>query len=260
MEERITLLLKILTDAGRVYMQYISGEREMNPEEKKANDFVTQADKEIESFLSSKILSLFPTDSIIQEEQEDVGGKSGYIWVIDPIDGTNNYARKIPDARIQVAIVNDGRIEYGVIFNPNTNELYSARLGMGAKKTDLTTGKEEVLRVSDKNMKTSMLIFTVALATKESAVNTLFERLQGNIGTLRIYGCAAVAFELIAAGKADAFITNIAKPMDMAPGAIIVTEAGGLVLDFKGNNWSLESSDILVGNAVNSEDFLKAIQ
>lgn len=259
MEERISLLLSLLHPAGKIYLQYLDEVESMDIEEKKSNDFVTKADKEIEALLSEKILSHFPSDSIIREENDDITGTSTILWVIDPIDGTNNYARRITDARIQIAIVEGGIIKYGAIYNPNTNELFSAEAEKGAFKTDQVTRQKVRLQVSDRNIAQSLVILTVALATSSEEINTILKNLQDKIGTIRIYGCAAVAFELIAEGKADAFITNIAKPMDMAPGAIIVSEAGGKAQDFKGNSWSLESTQILVTNKKNTDDLLGVV-
>ena len=260
MEERVKLVLNNLQVAGAIYNQYADPKSELQILEKKSNDFVTQADKEIETLLSDAILSAFPNDSIVQEEHENIMGQSEYTWVIDPIDGTNNYARRILDARIQIALIHDGKIKFGVIYNPVLNEMYIAILGNGAKKVNLTTKEEQTLHVSERELSKSLIIFTVALSTSEARVNRLLHSLQDNIGTVRIYGCAAVAFELIADGKADGFVTNIAKPMDMAPGAIIIKEAGGYALDFNGSDWSLESSDILVANSKNKDDFLKNVQ
>ncbi len=260
MEERIQLVLRTLPAAGKIYLQYADSKSDLLIQEKKSNDFVTQADKEIETLFSDAILTVFPQDSIIQEEHEDITGNSEYTWVIDPIDGTNNYTRRILDARIQIALVHENKIKFGVIYNPVLNEIYTATIGQGAKKVKLATGEDETLHVSDSELSKSLIILTVALATGEPRVNKLLQNLQGNIGTIRIYGCAAVAFELIAAGKADGFVTNIAKPMDMAPGAIIIKEAGGFASDFNGSDWSLESSDIVVANSKNKEEFIQNIQ
>lgn len=260
MDERISLIHDCLEPAGKIYLKYLHDASGMVVEEKKTNDFVTIADKEIESFLSEQILAKFPQDSILREEYEDIRGSSGFSWVIDPIDGTNNYARLIPDARIQIALVENGEITYGAIYNPNTNELFSARRGMGAFKTNISTNESIRLSVSNRPASQSLVILTVALATSENTINTILKALQDKIGTVRIYGCAAIAFELIAEGKADAFITNIAKPMDMAPGAVIVEEAGGKAMNFDGSNWSLVSSQIIVTNTLNSSDLLRVIQ
>lgn len=259
MEERIQLILDSLNAAGNIYLDYLS-RPDMGTQEKKANDFVTQADKEIESLLSERILTQFEHDSIIQEEHDDIAGTSGFAWVIDPIDGTNNYARRIPDARIQMAIMHEGEIHYGAIYDPISMTLFSARIGMGAYKTNLKDKKTQKLSVSNRSAKQSLVMLTVAVATSEELINTILRNMQDEIGTIRIYGCAAVSFELLAQGFADAFITTIAKPMDMAPGAMIIKEAGGKVLDFEGNDWSLENKNILVGNAQNTPSLLSFVQ
>jgi myo-inositol-1(or 4)-monophosphatase len=258
MRDRIQQAFSLLPDIGKMFRRSLE-DAALLTEEKTANDFVTAADREIEAFLDAEILSAFPEDAILQEEKADVEGKSGYRWVIDPIDGTNNYARKIPDARVQIALMEGERIVLGIIYNPLTEEAYCAEDGKGASVIHLPSGSSRVLRVAKRPLEKSMVLYTAAIAKGAEVSSRLFAALLGNIGAMRIYGAASVSFELIASGRADAFLCDVSKPMDMAAGALIVREAGGVAVDYAGADWTLHKPDILVGTPANRAALLAII-
>lgn len=255
---RIKKVTSLLKPAGDIFMRWLD-EDNLGIEEKEKNDFVTLADKEIEQFLSREIMAEFPQDSIIREEFEDVQGSSEYKWVIDPIDGSNNYARKILDARIIIALIQGSKLVYGVIYNPTLSETYSAELGNSAVRTNLLNGKTIELKVSNRELSQSLIIYSAGLAKGDKQSIKILENIVGKIGALRLYGSAAVAFELIASGRADSFICNIAKPMDVAAGYLIIREAGGRVLNFSGSDWTLYDKDILVTNKENENELLQLL-
>ena len=116
------------------------------------------------------------------------------------------------------------------------------------------------LCVSKNPFEKSFVIYTAGIAKGDKQSRKIFNVLLGNIGNLRIYGAASVAFELIASGRADCFICNIAKPVDMAAGSLIVREAGGKSLNFNGKDWTLNMKDILVTNGANYGDFMDIVK
>lgn len=258
MDERINKALGLLEPAGKLFLRYSQSDKnEINEKEK--NDFVTKADKEIELFISKSIVENFPNDFIIQEEHGNIQGKSLYTWVIDPIDGTNNYVRKILDARIQIALLYENEIILGIIYNPVSGDVYIAKKNKGAQIINFKNSFIKKLSVSSKPIEKSLVIYTAGIASGEGLVKKIFNNLLGKVGAIRIYGSAAMAFELIASGRAECFICNISKPMDMAAGALIVNEAGGKTSNFSGNSWSLDMKDILVSNGSNYRDFLSLV-
>lgn len=259
MYKRINKVLVLLKPAGEIFLDYLQRD-DKHIEEKSKNDFSTIADKQIELFLGKEILRSFPKDSIIQEEHDDIIGKTEYSWAIDPIDGTNNYIRKIPDARVQIALIRGVEIVWGVIYNPANEEVYIGKLGNGAEKINLSLNERVGLRVSKNPFEESLVIYTAGIAKGDRQSRDIFNALLGNIGGIRIYGVASVAFELIASGRADCFICNIAKSVDMAAGSLIVREAGGKTLNFNGEDWKLEMKDILVTNGANYDDFLDIVK
>ena len=259
MHKRINKVFTLLKPVGEIFLEHLQRD-DKYIEEKSKNDFTTEADKHIELFFGKEILKSFPDDSIIQEEHDNIIGKSEYSWVIDPIDGTNNYIRKIPDARIQIALIRGVKIIWGAIYNPIGKEIYIGELGKGAKKITLGSNKRVDLHVSKNPFEKSFVIYTAGVAKGDGQSKGIFNALLGNIGSLRIYGAASIAFELIASGRADCFICNIAKPVDMAAGSLIVRESGGKSLNFNGEDWTLDMKDVLVANDTNYSDFLDIVK
>lgn len=210
--------------------------------------------------VDSEVKRLFPDDAILGEENGRKNGNSGYLWVVDPLDSTNNFVKGIPQAGIQIAIYKDGVIMYAAILNPFVQQLYVARRGYGAFVEDLLNGYRVRMQVSGSNLSESMLIYDSAIARGEATSTAIFNAFLGKTGWVRIFGVAVLDFPLIALGSADVLISNIPKPMDIAPGCLLVEEAGGIITDYDGEPWSLHSKNIVVGNSHNHKTALEIVQ
>lgn len=138
MEQRISAAERIIKHgANIIHDSFLTS---IVKREKTRHDYVTEIDEFIESLVDREIKALFPDDAILGEELGDISGTSGYLWVIDPLDGTNNFVKGIPQAGIQIAIYHDGLILYGVILNPFVQQMYEARRGEGAYVENLQNG------------------------------------------------------------------------------------------------------------------------
>lgn len=221
---------------------------------------MTDIDLAVEQMVDSEVKRLFPDDAILGEENGRKNGNSGYLWVVDPLDGTNNFVKGIPQAGIQIAIYKDGVIMYAAILNPFVQQLYVARRGYGAFVEDLLNGYRVRMQVSGSNLSESMLIYDSAIARGEATSTAIFNAFLGKTGWVRIFGVAVLDFPLIALGSADVLISNIPKPMDIAPGCLLVEEAGGIITDYDGEPWSLHSKNIVVGNSHNHKTALEIVQ
>ena len=219
--------------------------------EKTRHDYVTEIDETIEDLIDKEVKALFPDDAILGEENGEIKGTSGYTWVVDPLDGTNNFIKGIPQAGIQIAIHKDGAIIYGVVLNPFVQQMYVAQKGQGAFVEDLRNGYRVKMQVSENSLSESMLIYDAGIARGEVASMAIFSAFLGKVGWVRIFGVAAVDLPLIALGSADLLVSNIPKPMDIAPGCLFIEEAGGIITDFDGKPWSMDSMNIVVGNKRN---------
>jgi len=169
------------------------------------------------------------------------------VWIIDPLDGTTNFIRSIPHYAVSIGCMHKGKLEHAVVYNPVTREEFTASRGHGAQ----LNGRR--LRVTARTSLEGALVGTGIPfrqhndAQLASYLKTLGELASKTAG-IRRPGSAALDLAYVAAGRYDAFWEMGLKPWDMAAGALLVTEAGGLVSDFEGGNDFLESGDIVCGN------------
>jgi myo-inositol-1(or 4)-monophosphatase len=151
-------------------------------------------------------------------------------------------------------------IIYGAILNPFVGQMYIATKGQGAFAEDLIRGYRAHLQVSDNALSESMLIYDAGIAKGEATSKAIFNAFLGNVGWVRIFGVAVLDLPLIALGSADVLVSNIPKPMDIAPGCLLIEEAGGVITDFAGNPWTLHSKNIIAANKNNHSQALQVIQ
>jgi myo-inositol-1(or 4)-monophosphatase len=188
-------------------------------------DFLTETDGAVEAHLKARIAEGFPEDAFLGEES---GGAIGdHVWVVDPIDGTANFARQIPHFCISIAFVADGQIELGAIYNPSLDEFYFARRGRGAEKNGQTI---RVADTTDRNAACVELGWSnrVPLATYLAALTDLLE--QG--ANVRRGASGALGLAYVAEGRSDAYAELHMFPWDCLAGLLLVEEAGGVVCPF----------------------------
>lgn len=212
-------------------------------EEKGHNDFVTNVDRDVERTIVEALHKTYPDHNITGEEQisnialED----AEYEWIIDPIDGTMNFVRQIPHFCISIACLRRGKLEHGIILDPMRQEEFVASRGQGC----LLNGRK--VRVSVKEVLDGAVIATggrmkgeIAQLQKEAYGYLLSEQV-----TLRQPGSACLELAYVAAGRLDGVWMRHLSPWDMAAGALMVIESGGLVGDFTGGERHMETGDIV---------------
>lgn len=258
MEHRIKVAEHIIKYGAQLIIEAFH--TSISKQEKTRHDYVTEIDQRIENLVDKEIKALFSHDAILGEENEKIEGNSGYLWVVDPLDGTNNFVKGIPQAGIQIAIYKDGEIIYGAILNPFAGQLYTANKGGGAFVEDLNKGYRTRLQVSSNELSETLMIYDAGIAKGTAPSKDIFNSFLGRVGWVRIFGVAVLDLPLVALGSADLLVTNIPKPMDIAPGCLLIEEAGGIVTDFEGRPWSLNSKNVLLGNSNNHSDALNIIQ
>ena len=173
--------------------------------------------------------------------------------IIDPIDGTHNYARRLPMFGVSIALEHQGKVVLGVIGIPYFDEIYTAEKGGGA----FLNG--EKLRVSDVELDKSLMIYDTKLRfDKEPMIGSLSD-LVHEVFIIRMFGCATWDLCTIAKGQAEFSVDFTAKPWDLAAGALIVEEAGGRVTDLKGNNWNAYSAGFIASNSKLHEEVLSIV-
>ena len=221
----------------------------------KIGDFnlVTKIDKKVEKYILEQIINQFPNHTIIAEESGVRKRNESYQWFIDPIDGTTNFAHNYPCFCTSIAFAKNGIIEFGLIKNPLTGELYTAIRNQGAKLNGKT------IRVSKvKKLKDSLLSTGFPYDKRSSRKNNLknFSRLTLITHGVRRDGSAALDLCYVASGKIDGFWELKLSPWDVAAGILIVKEAGGKITGFKGEKYSIYDKEIVSTNGLVHKELL----
>jgi len=209
------------------------------------NDLVTEADHASEKAIIKIIQDKHPDHFILSEETGSFITNSNIKWIIDPIDGTINFANGIPICCVSIGVEQDGEMIMGAVFNPFMNELFFAEKGKGA------TLNEKPIKVSDKdNLLTSCLVtgFPYQYLDTPNGPLEIFEKLIRKSIPVRRLGSAALDLCWTAAGRFDGFYEHKLQAWDSAAGYLIVQEAGGVVTDLKGEKFNPYQPGIIASN------------
>ena len=209
-------------------------------------NLVTDADRAAEQCVIDEIRTSFPTHRFLAEERGRVEETpSPYLWIIDPLDGTTNFAHGYPAYCVSIGLEYDGRCVLGVIFDPTRDELFTAIEHRGA----LLNGRP--IHVSETTMlDRSLLVTGFAYDIRETTRNNLdhFVNFALQAQGIRRTGSAALDLCYVAAGRFDGFWEVRLNPWDMAAGSVIAREAGGRLTDFSGKNLSIYGQELVASN------------
>ncbi|MFY0253291.1 inositol monophosphatase family protein [Chitinophaga sp. 30R24] len=239
-----TTLLKATEASGKILQQYFNGPFEVSSKST-VNDLVTEVDKRSEAAIIAIIRETYPDHFILSEEAGEIKTNSTIKWIIDPIDGTVNYANGIPICCVSIGVEKDGEMILGAVYNPFMNELFVAEKGQGA------TLNGQPIHVSRKTEVAKSCLVTGFPYQWEDMPNNplqMFERVIKAGIPLRRLGSAAIDLCWVACGRFDGFYEHHLQPWDSAAGALIVEEAGGLVTDFSGNKYTPWQKQVLATN------------
>ncbi len=217
------------------------------------NNLVTEADHASEKAIIDTIKEQFPDHFILSEEVGEISSASEYKWIIDPIDGTINFAHGIPLCCVSIGIEHNGSIVMGVVYNPFLKEFYFAEKGKGASLNGNT------ISVSSQSSVLKSCLVTGFPYTYSDMVNgplECFERFIRKGIPVRRLGSAAIDLCWVAAGRFDGFYEHHLNAWDSAAGYLIVEEAGGRVTDYSGANYSPYQPKILATNGKIHEEML----
>lgn len=228
-------------------------------EKSSTQNLVTEADLASESLLRERILAAFPAHTILGEESEFTGELTAdHLWVVDPLDGTNNFAHGIPHFCVSVAYFRRGQPQIGVVHDPVRSEEFRAIHGQGA------TLNQQTIHVSRPDSLSRSVIATgfyydrgVLMETTLKSIERLFHH---NIRGMRRMGAAALDLSWIACGRFQGFFEYQLAPWDYAAGALLVEEAGGIVRDRAGNSWQLDSQSVIAACAVIADELTELVR
>lgn len=212
--------------------------------QKQVNDFVTEVDQAAERTIIDTLLNAYPGHGIWGEETGRTHGArhSDFVWIIDPLDGTTNFIHGFPVYAVSIALSVKGRIEHAVVYDPCRNDLFTATRGRGAYLN------ERRIRVSRRSQLKDSLIstgFPFRPGDDFPTYMQIFAEMSQRTAGLRRPGAASLDLAYVAAGYADGFFETGLSPWDVAAGALLVTEAGGLVGNFSGEPEFLEQRECL---------------
>ncbi len=242
-------------EAARVILMYYSQLDRLDITSKGRNDFVSQADIEAERAILEVLLRGAPGTAMLGEET-GISGTGEDRWIVDPLDGTTNFLHGFPVFCISIAAMRKDAIEHAVVYDPVRDEMFTASRGEGAQ----LNGKR--IRVSKTRQLAPALLGT-GFPFREFAQMKpwlkSFEQLLPKTAGIRRAGAAAIDLAYVAAGRLDGFWELGLKPWDIAAGALLIREAGGLVTDFAGGQDFFETGNVVAANPHLLEDLRKVI-
>lgn len=233
--------------AGRTIMSYFKGEFRIDKKDQRVGgiDIVTDADRASEELIINAIHRDYPGHDILTEETLTAETGSRWLWVVDPLDGTVNFAHSYPMFAVSIALMDTGRIIAGMIYDPVHGESFSAFQGHGAFLNDVAVRVSAADRL-DRSVVATGFPYDKAF----SEVNNIaeFTRVVKRVQGIRREGSAALDLAFVACGRLDGFWELKLKPWDMAAGMLLVSEAGGRVTDRTGNPTDVHTSSIAATN------------
>jgi myo-inositol-1(or 4)-monophosphatase len=208
---------------------------------KQQNDFVTRVDHAAEEAILEIVRKSYPDHAVLAEESGAAAGAAEYQWIIDPLDGTTNFIHGFPQYCVSIAIRHRDVLAHGVIYDPNRNELFTASQGRGAFLNDRRIRVSKCLRLGEALIGTG---FPFREGARIDLYTSQLKNLMQKTAGVRRAGAAALDLAYVACGRLDAFWELGLSPWDMAAGALMIQEAGGLVGDLRGDSGYLESGEI----------------
>ncbi len=251
----LNVMVTAVLKAGKVLARDFGEVQHLQVSVKGPGDFVTQADRKAEQVLRAELQRARPGYSFLGEESGLIEGDDPqHRWLVDPLDGTTNFMHGIPLFSIAVALERQGQLVAAVIYNPATDELFTAERGGGAYVNDRR------MRVAARRDLSGCVICTgVPHLGRPDHGNYLIElrNVMGEVSGIRRIGSAALELAWVAAGRLDGFWENGLHAWDVAAGALMVREAGGFITDIDGSHDIVNSGTVVAGNEVIHAALLK---
>lgn len=242
----LNVMVQAAIKAGKSLSRDFGEVQNLQVSVKGPSDFVSQADIKAEKIVREELMKARPTYGFLGEESEEVKGTDGaHRWIVDPLDGTTNFLHGIPQFAVSIALERNGEIVAGVIFNPATDELYTAERGGGAFMNDRR------IRVAARKVLSDCVVACgVPHLGRGNHGKFLVElrHVMNEVAGVRRMGAAALDLAYVAAGRFDGFWEVELSPWDIAAGILLIREAGGFVGDMSGGTDMFGSRSIVAGN------------
>ena len=252
-KDALAVAREVSYSAGEVIMEWWPKVKQISP--KGNDDIVTNVDRESEEHITNVLRKSFPGHGVYGEEFKGDDPTKGWTWIVDPLDGTRNYAWGIPFFSIVVALAKDGEVVVGVNYDPLNGEMFHAAVGRGAYLND------DQIKVSKRNnLDGAVLGMDPAYGTDCGTTDSLqvIRKMWPRLGTVRIMGSSALGISYVAAGRTDIYFHHRLQPYDQAAGLILIEEAGGVITDRTGKRANLQSDGLIVSSSPIHQDFMQS--
>ena len=237
------LIQNLARKAGDTLMKHFRQDWDLLKERNTAKEAATQYDKEVDRLIVEEIKRHFPHHSLLTEERGFLRGDPEWLWIVDSLDGTGNFANFNPLFSVCLALMHRNELLLGAIYAPAIDEFYFAEKDKGAY-LDGTR-----IRVSDvSDLSQSYMLYCEGGDRNRGRTGQLLHEVYPHVTDIRKLGSAGLETAWVAAGKGEAYFTTRIEPWDVAPGVLLVQEAGGRVSDFEGRPWQPQTSDLLFSN------------
>ena len=241
-EEKSAFSMELCQAAGALARDYFTNRDQLRVDQKGSQDWVSEADRKVESFIRKRIADAWPEDGIVGEEHGDIKGSNDFKWVIDPIDGTTNFLNGIPAWAVVLAGVSEGKTQVGVIHDPIHGETFSALRGRGARLNGQAIHVAKGKTLDDG-------IVAVGYSNRVRA-----ENVASTVAALVVRGAmfhrnasGALSLAYVAAGRLIGYVEEHMNAWDCLAGQLLVTEAGGLTEDQNADEMIRDGGRVIAG-------------
>ena len=242
----LNVMVQAAIKAGKSLTRDFGEVQNLQVSVKGPSDFVSQADHKAEKICREELLKARPTYGFLGEESEEIKGTDGaHRWIVDPLDGTTNFLHGIPLFAVSIGLERNGEIVAAVIYNPASDELFTAERGGGAFVNDRR------LRVAARKVLSDCVVSCGVPHLGRGQHGRFLVQLRhvmGETAGIRRLGAASLDLAYVAAGRFDGFWEENLSAWDIAAGILLVREAGGFVTDLKGGNQMMDNGEVVAGN------------
>jgi myo-inositol-1(or 4)-monophosphatase len=237
------LIESLARKAGDTLMKHFRQDWVLLKERSTAKEAATKYDKEVDRLIVEEIKRHYPLHSLLTEESGFHQRDPDWLWIVDSLDGTGDFANFNPFFSVCIALMHQNELLLGAICAPAIDEFYFAEKGKGAY---LNGVKIQVSSIA--NLSQSYILYCEGGDKNRGRTGKLLHKIYPGVTDIRKLGSAGLETAWVAAGKGEAYFTTRIEPWDVAPGVLLVQEAGGKVSDFQGNPWQPQTSDLLFSN------------
>jgi len=247
----LDVVKEVALEAGELVLQKFRSIIDINY--KGRGNIVTDVDKESQDLIKKLLFAEFPEISFVGEESEEANIPKGLCWIVDPIDGTRNFASGIPVFSIVIGLISDYEPIVGVNYDPIRGDLFEAKLGFGSRLNG------DLVHVSNKNKISECIIGMDMSYSNQGAANALevVKSIWPGMQTLRIMGSSALGLSYVSAGMIDLYFNHQLSAWDQVAGILLVNEAGGCVVDRSNQQAQVISDGIIATNKELLQEFMK---